>query len=97
MNCNPHAAFLTVVEGNVVVDGLPERLKPPEGMELGDRLLEFIDEVRRSLGEIGPSRIGLLQPESGGQYQPAYGSLAARATIETLVRVAAARRKSPSI
>jgi hypothetical protein len=95
INCDPHAAFLAVVEGNVVVAGLPERLKPPEGMELGDRLLEFIDEVRRSVGEIGPSRIGLLQPESGGQFQPTYGSIAARATIETLVRVAAAKERIP--
>jgi len=94
VNCDPHAAFLAAVEDGVVVDDLPERLKPPEGMELGDRLLEFIDEVRRALGEVGPSRIGLLQPESG-KHQPPYRSVTARATIETLVRVAAAQERVP--
>ncbi|MHB8458410.1 MAG: hypothetical protein ACYDBS_12095 [Acidimicrobiales bacterium] len=94
VNCDPHAAFLAAVEDGAVVADLPERLKPPEGMELGDRLLEFIDEVRRALGKVGPSRIGLLQPESG-KHQPPYRSVTARATIETLVRVAAAQEGVP--
>jgi len=64
INCDPHAAFLATIQGGAVVDGLPERLKPPEGMELGDRLLEFVDEVRRVIGQVGPSRVGLLLPES---------------------------------
>jgi hypothetical protein len=94
VNCDPHAAFLVTVQGGAVVDGLPERLRPPEGMELGDRLLEFVDEVRRVLGQVDPLRVGILLPESG-QHQPPQKSIASRATIETLVRVAAAQEGVP--
>jgi len=94
VNCDPHAAFLAAVQGGAVVDGLPERLKPPEGMELGDRLLEFVDEVRRVIGRVGPSRVGMLLPESG-KHQPPHKSISSRVTIETLVRVAAAQEGVP--
>jgi len=95
INCDPHAAFLAVVQGGVIVAGMPERMKPPEGLDLSSRLLEFINEVRRVLGEVSPVRVGLLLPESGGQFQPAYSSISSRVTIETLVRVAVAQEGLP--
>lgn len=72
-----------------MLDGFPERLRPPASMEQGERLLEFIDEVRRMLGRVNPVGIGLLLPESGTP------RAAERCTIETLIRVAAAQEKLP--
>lgn len=94
VNCDPHAAYLAVVEDGRVLAGFPERLRPSTGLELGDRLLEFVSEVRRTFGAISPSRIGLLLPEgrqSGPSHTGSRQSIADRATIETLVRVGAAQ------
>jgi hypothetical protein len=94
VNCDPHAAYVAVVEDGAVVTGLPERLIPPSGLELGGRLLEFVDEVRRDFGQMAPERIGLLLPESNARKQ-AYGTIMPRVTIEAMVRVAAAQEEIP--
>ena len=60
VNCTPHEAYPAVVDAGAVLDATPERLRPAHGIELGERLLEFIDEVRRVLARVAPTRIGLL-------------------------------------
>lgn len=94
VNCTPHGAYLAVAEEGVILPGHPDQLKPPAGLEVGGRLLEFISDIRNVLAQIKPDRVGLLlaEPkERGGTHQQHMPRL----TIETLVRVAAAQEGLP--
>ncbi|WP_420451959.1 hypothetical protein [Ilumatobacter sp.] len=94
-NCSTRAVNVAVVQDGNVLDGLPERLRPAQGIELGDRLLEFIDDVARLLAQVRPDRVALLLPEAQRRGSASYQSVAPRLTIETLFRVASAREGYP--
>jgi hypothetical protein len=94
VNCTPQAAYLAVAEGDQILSGLPERLKPSSGMEQGARLLEFISDVRNVLAQVLPERVVLLLAEireRGDTHQRHMP----RITLEALVRVAVAQEDIP--
>jgi len=91
VSCSTKVLNIAVAENGEIVDGLPERLQPAQGIEAEDRLLEFIEEVARMLAQVSPDRIGLLLPEAQGRSSGSYQTVAPRVTIETLLRVASAR------
>ena len=95
VSCSTEAVNLAVAEGGEIVDGLPERLRPAQGVELGERLLEFIDDAARVLAQVKPVRVALLMPESQQRGAASYQRIASRVTLETLLRVAAAREGLP--
>lgn len=95
VTCSTGEVNLVVVVDGEVIDGLPERLRPAQGIELGERLLEFIDDVARVLAQVKPDRIALLLPESQQRGTTSYQRVAPRVTLETLLRVAAAREGYP--
>ena len=92
--CSTAEVHLVVVTDGQVLDGLPERLRPAQGIEMGERLLEFIEDVARVLAQVKPDRIALLLPETQ-QRGTSYQRVAPRVTLETLLRVAAARNGYP--
>lgn len=94
VHCSAKDAYLTVVDDGTVVDGLPERLRLPSGIESGERLLEFLEEVRRTLGEVCPAHVVILQPE-GKQRGASYVRIAPRVVLETLIRVCSAQENIP--
>jgi hypothetical protein len=93
--CSTEAVNLAVAVNGEVVDGLPERLRPAHGVELGERLLEFIEDVARALAQVRPDRVALLLPEAHRRGTTSYQRVAPRVTLETLLRVAAARERYP--
>lgn len=90
VHCSTQDAYLAVVDGRVVVDDMPERLRLPAGVESGAGLLEFVEEVRRALGRVAPDHVVILQPE-GKQPGASYARIAPRVVIETLLRLCAAQ------
>ena len=94
VNCDRRRAYLAVAEDGAVADGYPAKLEPPSGLDQGERLLEFIDDVARALTQIGPDRVALLLPEASGP-GASHSRLAPRVMIETLVRVGTARQSIP--
>lgn len=93
--CSTGEVNLAVVADGHVLDGFPERLRPAQGIELGERLLEFIEDVARVLAQVKPDRIALLLPEMQQRGTTSYQRVAPRVTLETLLRVAAARDEYP--
>ena len=90
INCTPHEAYFAVSEDGSILGRMPERLRPPAGLEVGERLVEFIGDVRNVLGQIQPDRVAMLLPEireRGDTHQKHMP----RIVLETLVRVAAAQ------
>lgn len=95
INCTSNEAYVALLEDGVVLDGYPERLRLPGGVEGGEGLLEFIDEVRRTLAQARPDHVVLLLPE-GRQRGATYQRIAPRVVLETLVRLAAAQENVPT-
>ena len=90
INCTTSVAYLALAEDQQIASGLTERLNPPVGLEAGEALLEFVDSAQRALREMKPARVELLLPE---RWQATYHEHVPRATLEALIRVAAAREQ----
>jgi len=100
--CTSTATYLATCLQGVIVEGMPDRLTPPVGIEAGGDLWAFMDQVTGALATIKPRLIVLLLPEeqgrradNGRQGRSVLGqthrSLTPRIAMETIVRLAAAR------
>lgn len=92
VNCSSSEVYLALADEQVVVDGMTERLQPPVGLETGEALVEFVDSVTRVLRETRPDLVTVLLPE---RWSAVYTQHLNRATMETLVRLAAAQEEIP--
>jgi len=92
VSCSSRETYLAVDDDGTILDGLTERLQPSSGLEAGEGLTEFIDSVRRVLREVTPDRVAVLLPET---WSATYRQHLDRATLDTLVRVAAALEDVP--
>jgi hypothetical protein len=70
----------------------PRRIEPPEVLARGDKLVDFRDRMRREISRMGPELVVIAT----SSYQADYGQIAARATLEALIRLAAAEERVPS-
>lgn len=95
VQCTAKHAFLSVVEdGNVVKLG-PERLAATKSTDEDQALWDTLSTFGTTLDEIHPSRIYLLLPGTGENAKQTHQSWAPRIELETLLRMAAAKRDIP--
>jgi hypothetical protein len=87
VNCRRDAILLAVARDGELVDGLPEKLTAPALLEETERLPAMLDAIARVLAEVRPAVVRVLMPEQ--TYDDSYMRIAPRATLETLVRLAA--------
>jgi hypothetical protein len=71
-----------------------ERIEVASLDEASAELESTLEEIGRALAQIRPDLVVVLMPEQT-RFQRPYAELAARAALETLVRLAAARAKIP--
>lgn len=95
VQCTSKFAFLSVADGGEVVERGPQRLAPAQSTDEDQALWETLDTFGHALDEIKPDRICLLLPGTGENARQSHGYWAPRVELETLVRMAAARRDMP--
>ena len=85
-SCTGSAAHFALMDGDAYVDDPLTRFQVADVLNRGERLLELRDRVRVELERIQPDAVALL----GSFAKPAsYNIAAERATVETVVRLAA--------
>lgn len=85
--CTSSAAYFALIEDGTVTDEEPHRVAVPALMSGGDELIELKERLRRLLRGATVEAIAILTTT----YKPrSYQECAARASFETVVRVAAA-------
>lgn len=94
VTCSTKTAFLSVVDGDMVVVAPVDRLDVASLHEASAELLATLDDVSRALAQIKPDLVVLLLPEQSRFKRP-YAEVAARASLETLVRLACAKANVP--
>jgi hypothetical protein len=88
VTCSPKNAHLALVADGAVVDAPVERIDVATLHEASEELKAMLDEVGRALAQTQPDLVVVLLPEQA-RFQRPYTELAARATLETLFRLAA--------
>jgi hypothetical protein len=86
--CKNDEVMLALADNGALVEDSHERLKAPALFEQTESLRAVLDDVGRVLMEVRPDVVRVLLPEQ--TYNGSYASLAPRAALETLVRLAAA-------
>jgi hypothetical protein len=86
--CKNDEVMLALAENGGLLEDSHERLKAPALFEQTESLRAVLDSIGRVLAEIRPDVVRVLLPEQ--TYKGSYTSLAPRAALETLVRLAAA-------
>ncbi|MEY2518075.1 MAG: hypothetical protein QOJ89_5439 [bacterium] len=85
-SCNGTAAHFALMTGDSYVDDPLKRIQVADILDRGERLVELRDRIRVELERINPDAVALL----GSISQPrSYNVAAERATVETIVRIAA--------
>jgi hypothetical protein len=85
-SCTGTAAHFALMSGDAYVTDPLTRIQVADILDRGERLVELRDRVRLELERIDPDAVALL----GSIAQPAsYNVAAERATVETVVRLAA--------
>ncbi len=87
VNCKKDEMLIAVARDGELVDGVVEKLKAPALLEETERLKAMLDDIERVLEELRPDAVRILMPEQ--TYDDSYARIAPRATLETLVRLAA--------
>jgi hypothetical protein len=87
VSCKSDVIFFAVGQDGVLVDDQHERLRAPALYEEAERLKGIVDAIGRVIAETSVEVVRLLPPEQ--TYEGRYSALAPRATLETLVRLAA--------
>jgi hypothetical protein len=88
VTCNPHTAYLTLAADGAIKQAAVERVEVAAQYEASAELLSTLEEIRRAFGQLRPDGIVVLMPEQGGRKRT-YQEIAPRATLETLIRIAA--------
>jgi hypothetical protein len=95
VHCTGKHAFLAlVIDGDVVAEG-PLRLAPTQSADEDSALWETLNTFDGALDELRPDTICLLLPGTGENARQTHGAWAPRIELETLLRMAAARRDLP--
>lgn len=92
VQCTNRFAFLAVAEGSAVVMSGPPRLAPAQSIDQDNGLWATLSTFGGALDEIGPDKVGLLLPGTGETTKQPHGFWAPRVELETLLRMAAAKR-----
>lgn len=95
VHCSATHAFLAVADGGVAVAAPPYRLEPAVSTDEEHALWETLDTFAQAIDEVAPDRIHLLLPESGENTKQTHSRWRSRIEMETLLRLAAARRDLP--
>lgn len=95
VTCSGTTALLSLVEDGQVVPSPVERVDVGALHEVSEELEATIEAVARAFGQVKPDLVVLLLPEHSPQFKKTYQEIAPRATLETLVRLAAVRSKIP--
>ncbi|MCA1833898.1 MAG: hypothetical protein LC750_14455 [Actinobacteria bacterium] len=95
VQCTAKFAFLSVVEDALVVERGPARLAPAQSTDEDRALWETLGTFGDALDEINPDRVCLLRPGTGENAKQTHGAWAPRVELETLLRMAAAKRDLP--
>jgi hypothetical protein len=93
VTCKKDQVLLAIAEDGALLHDMPERLQAPALLEETERLQAMLGDIGRTLSEIRPDVVRLLLPEQ--TYEDSYGRIAPRATLETLVRLAAVQLGIP--
>lgn len=93
VNCKKDDVLLAVARDGELFDGCTPNLKAPALLEETEGLQAMLDDITRVIAEVKPDVVRVLMPEP--TYEDSYGRIAPRATLETLVRLAAQRAGVP--
>jgi hypothetical protein len=94
INCTSQYAFVAVVVAGRVAEHQPERLELP-ALEMSERLKVFVEDTARELKAIGGTAVSVLKAERAPGVPIKHSTVYARATLETLVRLAAVEARVP--
>lgn len=95
VQCTSSFAFLTVVDDGEVVEVGPERIAAAQSTDQDRALWETLGTFGDALDEIKPAIVRLLLPGTGQNAKQTHGAWAPRVELETLLRMAAAKRDLP--
>ena len=95
VQCSVNFAFLSVVENGVVIESGPPRLALAQSTDEDRALWDTLGTFGDALDEIRPDRVALLLPGTGEYAKQTHGAWAPRIELETLLRMAAAKRDLP--
>lgn len=87
VQCKKDEVLVAVARNGELADGHPEKLKAAGLFEETERLQAMLDDIARLLREVDADAVRILMPEQ--TYDDSYARIAPRATLETLVRLAA--------
>jgi hypothetical protein len=91
--CKKEEVMFAVATDGELLEDEHQRLQVPTAMEASEALRGVQDDIGRVIAEVAPAVVRILQPEQ--TYEGSYASLAPRATLETLVRLAAVQAEIP--
>lgn len=95
VQCTAQFAFLTVLEDGRIVERGPARLAPAQCPDKDKALWETLGTFDVALDEISPDSVHLLLPGTGDMAKQTHRTMAPRIELETLLRMAAAKRDIP--
>ena len=95
VQCTSVFAFLSVVQDGQLVASGPARVAPAQSTDEDHALWQTLATFGDALDEISPSLVRLLLPGTGANAKQTHGAWAPRVELETLLRMAAAKRDIP--
>jgi hypothetical protein len=95
VQCTAKFAFLSVAEDGRITERGPARLVPAQSTDEDRALWETLGTFGDALDEIKPAQVRLLLPGTGKNAKQTHGAWAPRVELETLLRMAAAKRDLP--
>jgi hypothetical protein len=95
VQCTGRFAFLSVVEHGELIESGPARLAPAQSTDADRALWETLGTFGDALDEIKPDHVRLLLPGTGENARQTHSQWAPRVELETLLRMAGAKRDLP--
>jgi len=95
VHCTAKYAFLSVAEGGLILELGASRLAAAQSTDADAALWETLGSFEDALDEVNPDRIALLLPGTGPNAMGTHAAWAPRVQLETLLRMAAAKRDIP--
>ncbi len=95
VSCTSNHAFLALVVAGEILPDKPVRLEPAKSMDEDAALWETLKTCGDALDELEPDQVVLLLPATDGRTKQKHDWWRPRIEIETLLRMAAAKRGIP--
>jgi hypothetical protein len=92
VQCTAKHAFFSVVEAGEVIELGPPRVAAAQSTDADAALWETLGTFGDVLDEVKPDRVALLLPGTGSNADASHSVWAPRIQLETLLRMAAAKR-----